>query len=365
MNISNISRWSLALWIMLAGLSVSMAQSLSISAFSSNYTASVTLRQPINSGDDYYSGAATITVFNQHHQSVVTVNSDDLFFDLKLGEASSNITELPYGEQSILIYRDMNFDGHKDLALMEGHYGCYGGPSFGIYLADGHGGFHRSDSYSALASDYCGMFQIDEKTQTLATMTKDGCCWHQFNTYAIKQGEPNLVQSVIEDIYTYPYERVLITHYQSGNPVKKVVEYHLDDDVLAKSMVFQFNLKGHPNKKVIILNNQGRLDYLMLNGDEVEYSSSLAANRLLQWQGGAQRTDMASSRLTSSVTFKWQQGRLSFQTGRTIYSIVDDGQRLGVEVKTADQTHFLNGDSQSKKGRLNAIGEHVYKNLAI
>ncbi|GAO96405.1 hypothetical protein PSA5_26825 [Pseudomonas syringae pv. actinidiae] len=49
---------------------------------------------------------------------MIRVQSDELVLgtDPKTGEVKTNVHELPYGEQSVLIYQDFNFDGIKDLA---------------------------------------------------------------------------------------------------------------------------------------------------------------------------------------------------------------------------------------------------------
>ncbi|MFC6841120.1 hypothetical protein [Xanthomonas theicola] len=40
--------------------------------------------------------------------------------DAKRTRAKADVHALPYAEQSVLIYADFNFDGIKDLALMDG-----------------------------------------------------------------------------------------------------------------------------------------------------------------------------------------------------------------------------------------------------
>ncbi len=54
--------------------------------------------------------------------ALIRVQSDELVLgtDPKTGKVKTNVHELPYGEQSVLIYQDFNFDGIKDLALMDG-----------------------------------------------------------------------------------------------------------------------------------------------------------------------------------------------------------------------------------------------------
>ena len=68
-------------------------------------------------------------------KKLIHVDADELSFDLHDGEIKANIAEIPYGEYSVLLYEDYNFDGIKDFAIMDGFNSCYGGPSFQIFLA--------------------------------------------------------------------------------------------------------------------------------------------------------------------------------------------------------------------------------------
>ncbi|QHF04562.1 hypothetical protein N015_19985 [Pseudomonas asturiensis] len=133
-------------------------------------------------------------------QALIRVQSDELVLDTdaKTGKVKANVHELPYGEQSVLIYQDFNFDGIKDLALMDGQNSCYHGPSFQVFLGTANG-FTHSDSFTQLAQENCGMFGVDEKTREISTMTKSGCCWHQMSTYTVRNGEPLLQTETVID----------------------------------------------------------------------------------------------------------------------------------------------------------------------
>ncbi|KPL61875.1 hypothetical protein AO065_05140 [Pseudomonas viridiflava] len=131
---------------------------------------------------------------------LIRVQSDELVLDTdaKTDKVKANVQELPYGEQSVLIYKDFNFDGIKDLALMDGQNSCYHGPSFQVFLGTANG-FKHSDSFTQLAQENCGMFGIDEKKREISTMTKSGCCWHQMATYSVRNGEPVLETETVID----------------------------------------------------------------------------------------------------------------------------------------------------------------------
>src|SRR5699024_104090 len=40
----------------------------------------------------------------------------------------------------------------------------------------------------------CGLFAVNEEDQTLSTMTKSGCCWHQYSVFSIKDNAPYLIK---------------------------------------------------------------------------------------------------------------------------------------------------------------------------
>lgn len=153
--------------------------------------------------------------------------------DPKDDKAKTNVLELPYGEQSILIFEDFNFDGTEDLALRTGFYSCYGGPSYAVYLAVKNG-FEYSESFSDLGQNYCGMFQVNEEKKELTTMTKSGCCWHQYATYVVENNKAVPVE-IIEESYSgmfldYTVSRrkngkMMQTYYQSFETENNKPEY--------------------------------------------------------------------------------------------------------------------------------------------
>ncbi len=101
---------------------------------------------------------------------LLEVASSELVLDTdgKSGKVKANVHELPYGEQSVLIYDDFNFDGIKDLAVMDGQNSCYHGPSYQVYLGTADG-FQASSGFTELAQSNCGLFQVDAQARELHT----------------------------------------------------------------------------------------------------------------------------------------------------------------------------------------------------
>ncbi len=141
---------------------------------------------------------------------------------------------------------------------MDGQNSCYHGPSFQVYLATGKG-FQYSPDFTALAQEYCGMFDVDAKNKIISTMTKSGCCWHQFSEYKVASNSPYPIKIVEEEAsplgITWDYtEENLI----KGEMVKSIyqtlaVEISKDDLLLS----FEFENK----KKMQIFKNDTTLYY--------------------------------------------------------------------------------------------------------
>jgi len=123
---------------------------------------------------------------------LIKLYSNELAFDLHGGKVLANILNIPYGEQSLIQYQDYNFDGIKDLAIMDGQNSCYHGPSFKIYLANNRS-FHLNEDFTKLAQGGCGMFNLDPAKKMIFTMFKSGCCWHQYSNYIVENNVPKVV----------------------------------------------------------------------------------------------------------------------------------------------------------------------------
>lgn len=161
--------------------------------FSDRYNAKVV----ISNTDEVFSPGWIAIFDKKSKRQLIKVTSDELSFSLHDGKIVSNVQELPYGEQSLIIFEDYNFDGVKDLALMDGQNSCYHGPSFRIYLAT-RSGFTYSPAFTRLAQEYCGMFSADADTKKIRTMTKSGCCWHEYSEFIVQNNRPVAVRILEE-----------------------------------------------------------------------------------------------------------------------------------------------------------------------
>lgn len=228
----------------------------SLQKFSERYRATLEI-----SDEDEVFRPGIISVYDKKSgAALIQVQSDELVLDTnpKTGEAKANVHELPYGEQSVLIYEDFNFDGIKDLAIMDGQNSCYHGPSFQVFLGTADG-FEHSDSFTELAQSYCGMFGFDAKSRQLSTMTKDGCCMHEMATYSVHNGEPVIeTQTVIDQTS----QSGLIKETQSQNKNGQMIETTrtLWEDDEQRKVLLAFKLA--PSGQRIVVFNSGISDTL-------------------------------------------------------------------------------------------------------
>lgn len=184
-------------------------------------------------------------------------------YDFEDAQVKSNIKEIPYGEQSILMYEDFNFDGKEDIALRTGNYSCYGGPSFEIYLSDKNG-FVYDESFTELGSNYCGMFSVDYEKKQLQTMTKSGCCWHQFSTYVVENNQVVPIE-IIEESYSGIFADYSVQKRVNGKMVKSNYKEFAHDNETEFTIIFENGKKMH----LLSIYGDEHLGYVFTNAEDV------------------------------------------------------------------------------------------------
>jgi len=319
--------------------------SFKIDGFSNKYYGLVQVR---DTADVFKAG--TVKVFDRAtKKELMHTTSDELTFDLHEGQMKANIMEAPYGEQSLIIYEDFNFDGVKDFALMDGQNSCYHGPSFQIWLAQGVG-FKHSDAFTRLAQEYCGMFVVNQKDKVLETMTKSGCCWHQFSRFKVENGQLKTL-SVEESSLsnTEPFfEEVSQQTWVNGKEEQTLKQYISEADTL-----FSFTLAKNGKQVVLFQAAQGEfLFYALCQKDgsiEFSYPEVIYDEKTQENVGGA---------MTLS------NGKLAFKNDDAAYEIYDEGNgKIGVRVVSDGKNYVFEGVAGSVKGDLDHLKGLDKKNL--
>jgi hypothetical protein len=264
---------------------------------------------------------------------LIKVSADELTFELHEGKVLANIRQLPYGEQSQIIHEDFNFDGRKDFAIMDGQNSCYHGPSFRIYLASAQG-FQFSKAFTRLAHEYCGMFQTDMETREIMTMTKSGCCWHQFSRFKVKNNKPYAVFVVEEGMgdsgVTWNYVKDSLVNGQM-----KTSHYSfLADDEIGDSVFLRMSFAN--GKTLQLFHYYNILYYAFTAKDE-------------------------TIELLFSDQFAYDQGKgtVSFVKGKTEYRVSNDG----VTVRDSGKTIEMKAIPGKTIGSLDALKAFELENV--
>lgn len=259
-------------------------------------------------------------------------------------EAIPNIKELPYGSQSVLLYEDYNFDGAKDFALMNGNNSCYSGPSFDIYLAKNNS-FEYSESFSTLSNDYCGMFQIDQQTQTLHTMTKSGCCWLQFSEFKVVNNEPKIVKIVEEGMSNEPPRLVEVhTEEWKNNKKKESNTLLLPYNTYETDTLLYFDL-NKSNKKVVLFKSDEYLYYALLKPDEtIEF-----------YYPQPFYDETKENYVYGNFTYDSDDKTLKFKNKDAEYILYETDNSIGIKILTNGKTYDMKGNYETNIGSLTKL----------
>lgn len=250
-------------------------------------------------------------------------------YDIEDSKVKSNIQEIPYGEQSILIFEDFNFDGKEDIALRTGNYSCYGGPSFEIYLADKNG-FTYNESFTELGSNYCGMFTVDDEKKQLQTMTKSGCCWHQFSTYVVENNQVVPIE-IIEESYSGIFADYSVQKRVNGKMVTSHYQEFTQDNEPEFTMIFENGKKMH----LMSIYGDEHLGYIFTNADNV-----------------------VELFIDADFTYNKANQTVSFTNENTVYSITPKG----ITIKDGSKTYHLNKIKQTA-GSFNNLKWNTFSNV--
>jgi len=319
-----------------------------IDNFSEKYYAKLTIDKGFE--DDVFK-QGNIRVFNKSTKTeIIKIESEEftIFFDEE-GNINSNIVQLPYGEQSNIICDDFDFDGVKDLAIMDGQFGCYHGPSFQVYLEKNNNLVH-SPEFTELAHGYCGMFETDHKSKVIRTMTKSGCCWHEFSEFKVVNGIPKPTVIVVEELDGIFH--VSTTTEWKGEEKIVTVEKTLETEYEDIKPIISFELQKNRKKVSVFAISDYILTYLLIKPNElVEFNYPI--------EGNDDRPDFILNKHLDRLTFTNKDATYE------VYETVKGGKTktIGVLVKVNGKTYDLKGDVNSLEGTLKNLSGITLENL--
>ena len=306
-----------------------------IDGFSKDYKAILKL---YNKVDNEVSNEGEITIVDKKtNKTVLKVPSDYFSIDQEAkGKVSANLVELPYDKQSILSCQDFNFDGKEDLAIMDGQKSCYGGPSYQIYLYD-KGTLKYSVKFTVLSQSYCGMFTVNTAAKTLQTMTKSGCCWHQYTTFKVEKNIPVAVKIIEESLNPNGIMFDYLEKNKVGAKMLETTYSMLPESGLDYKVLFSFTLNDD-KKMSLIQSFTNKLYYTFTDKEgkiELYYADIFKYNKNSQ--------------------------TLWFRNKDIKYTINKDG----ILVTLPDKRVELKALDASKKGAFNAILKIKFDNLIM
>jgi hypothetical protein len=280
-----------------------------------------------------------VAIYNRKtNKQIIKVSSDELALTLHDDKAVANIKSLPYGEQSLIMYNDFNFDGKKDFAICDGQNSCYHGPSFKIYLATAKG-FQYNQEFTRLAQEYCGMFNVDYEAKRIYTMTKSGCCWHEFSEFIVVNNKPKAIKIETEE-QDMPFNISTEEVWNGKSMVKKSVRT-IDIDQEGIEVILSFKVLKN-DKQVILYNINDRMLYyaLVKKDSTVEFSYPIEAI----YQSRDFQFDSTTNNF--GVTFK---------NKAATYKVYDRPNEIGITISADGKTYNWIGDINTKKGSLGRL----------
>ncbi len=313
--------------------------------FSEDYYGKVYLEQPA----EVFSKGWVAIYQKKTNKRLIKVNAEELVGDTEDGKIKTNVKELPYGEQSAIIYDDFNFDGIKDFAIMDGQNSCYHGPSFQIYLGGkAKGSFVLSPSFTRLAQEYCGMFDVDAAAKKISTMTKSGCCWHQFSEFIVVNNQPKAVKIVEDDAMNFPFS-TLSTQTWNGKRMVKTSEKAVDFENEELKKLFSF--KTDNGSEVVLFSYQTQLYYAFI-GKTGNLDFGYPQNF------GQEEDPIFTINSIETPTM------LSFKNKNAVYKIYETpNEKVGVEVNVGGKQSNIEGDVKTSNGNLRQIADANLENV--
>ena len=324
---------------------------LEINGFSEKYKGVLTIEKGFEN-EVFKKGNITIIELKMD-KKVVDIDSEEFTFELdNKGRVKTDVLELPYGEQGIIISEDFNFDGIDDLAVMDGQHSCYHGPSFQVYL-DVDNKLEFSPEFSRLAHEYCGMFKTDFESKTIQTMTKSGCCWHQLSKFKVVNNIPIPILVIEEDATNFPFYTTSITEWNENEKTEKVEKkINLNQEDITE--VFSFELVKNKKRVVIFNINDRTLNYVLIRSNEtVEFSYPIKT-------------------VFKNPDFEFDENEeyLTFRNQDAVYKIYEthnrDGMtKMGILVQVDGKLYDLKGSPDTVNGSLTDIKKIKLDNVVL
>ena len=298
--------------------------------------------------------AGTISVMDrQSGQELIRLSAEELTFEIRQTKPGSEPEVLPYEEQNILFFEDVNFDGLPDVILQDGQNSCYHGPSFQVFLAEGKRFVYQAD-FTRLAQEYCGMFRVDPVEQKLYTVIKSGCCWHEYCEFVVENNRPQAQRVMEEDASGFPYLITTTSEWKNGVPTE-TVKKTLDLEQEGITSLFSFDLAQNGKKAVLFTLDGRTLNYALFQLDgsiEFDFPIEVSAPHP-DFKYGANDQRVKLGFMNQSATYEMYQ----LESGCDI-------QEVGLIMRVMGKEYKLPGKLETLQGNLRQIETRPLENIS-
>lgn len=182
------------------------------------------------------------------------------------------------------------------------------------------------------------MFQVDYTEKKISTMTKSGCCWHEFSEFIVENNKPKAVRIITKE-QNLAFNIIMEQTWNEKVMVKKTTKT-IDTEQERIHVILSFVVPEN-DKKVILYNINDRLNYAFIRKDStVEFSNPIEM-------------------VYKNPDFKFANSStnrcVTFANKNATYKIYDLPFKLGIEINVDGKIYNLVGDQQTRKGGLDNL----------
>ncbi|OWY21489.1 hypothetical protein C7N43_08360 [Sphingobacteriales bacterium UPWRP_1] len=293
-----------------------------------------------------------------------------VYMELTDGQVQVNTREDAF--DGFVIYKDLNFDGNKDLSILESVDGSYGWHAYKIYLSNSGNSFVYNKAFTLVQNNYLGMFDVNTSTKRLIGFTKSGCCYHQDDEYIVEGNQLKMVKRTYEESYSELFYRE-VTQTKTGSKIQKNTAIKLYEDAENAKTLYSFVMKDN-GKQVKLISSGETLYYIFQkkNGEvEFHYPGfvSIKESNSNDWEEGGNFVGGYADEQPFTLQLSSNSKKLSFANKSATYTIYETkdetGSHVGIEVYTGGKKYNLIGDINTLKGSLNNLKAMPLSNIMV
>ena len=295
-------------------------------------------------GSFYSDNINAYVTIKKGYISVYSKKSNKIIKRAKLVEKGSEIDAKP---KEKAFYLDFNFDGKKDLAIVDSQSGGF---SSYVGLIKSKNSFVFNEDLSSALSEI-DSFELKPKKRVLITYHTMGHSVNYESHYKVVHGKFINIKDVEEAYSGYdPYIITITTSHKQGKNIQKVArELQLGGNFELAS----FRLKKS-GKRVYIFNCCDGLNYALTKPSKDKDYAKVEFNYPIGYPSEKEQEPIVIKRSKNSVELRFSNQNAHY----TVYQNSKNGKvkSVGVRVKVGSKKYDLQGDVKSLRGSLQKAG---------